>query len=90
MELKRVITGHLNELLNINKDLGTERMEICKRCPLLKITEEWGPICNSELYLNVQTNETSETPKENFKKGCGCRLNAKTRDKESHCPLKKW
>ena len=36
-----------------------ERMEICKRCPLYKEDEVWGPSCNSNLYLNPETGETS-------------------------------
>lgn len=88
--LKRIIVGHVNEILGKNKDISKERMEICKRCPLYLETESWGPICNPKLFLNTETQEVSDHKKPNFEKGCGCRLNAKTKDKRSQCPLGKW
>lgn len=89
-KVKSIIVGHYNEMMNKNEDIGNMRMEICKRCPLYTIDQTWGPLCNSNMYLNVDTNETSDYRREGFRKGCGCRLNAKTKDKESHCPLQKW
>ena len=90
MKIKRIVVGHYNEIMNKHEDVANSRMEICKRCPLLTHSPEWGPICNPNLYLNVQTMETKEQPTEGFKKGCGCRLKAKTRDLESHCPNNLW
>lgn len=87
---KSIVVGHYNEIMKNNIDLSKERMKICERCPLLKQDPNWGPICNSKLYLNTNTMETSETIKVGYTKGCGCRLNAKTKDKEAHCPTQQW
>lgn len=90
MGIGNIVAGHWNEMMNNNEDMATTRMEICKRCPLLKMTEAWGPICNPDLYLNTETMEATDRPVEDYGRGCGCRLNAKTRDKQSHCPNKLW
>jgi len=90
MKIKNIVVGHYNEIMNKHEDVATARMEICKRCPLIKMTQEWGPICNPDLYLNVPTNTAIDHPQAGYTKGCGCRLKAKTRDLESHCPAKKW
>lgn len=89
-DVKRILAGHFNEITGRNKDIGKERMEICKRCPLLAHHEVWGAICNPNLYLNIETGKTLEYPQEGFQRGCGCRLNAKTKDIKSNCPLGKW
>jgi hypothetical protein len=90
MQLKRIVKGHYNELMNINEEIANKRMEICKRCPLFTTDPTWGPLCNPQLYLNTTTMEVKDNPAEGFKKGCGCRLKAKTRDLESHCPTNQW
>lgn len=82
--------GHYNEITNKNEDMANERMSICKRCPLFLPNDTWGPICNPDLYLNTENMEAVDHPKEGYGKGCGCRLKAKTRDKESHCPNILW
>ncbi len=89
MSMKQIITGHLKELLNQGQDLSQARMSICKACPLYKVGQ-LGPICNPDLYLNTSTNITNVIGGDGFKKGCGCRLNAKTRLEDAHCPLSKW
>ena len=72
MEIGNIIKGHANELLGLNKDISKVRMAICKKCPLYKnIT---GGLCNPRLWLNPDTHEISNTRKDNFFKGCGCRL----------------
>lgn len=90
MSIKNIVNGHVNEILNKHEDVGTARMNICKQCPLFLLDPIWGPRCNPELYLNTDTNQTSEYAQAGFKSGCGCRLKAKTRDLDSHCPLAKW
>jgi len=40
--------------------------------------------------MNPETLEVSETPKEGFKRGCGCRVQAKTRLPYAKCPLDRW
>ena len=88
-QLKDITTGHYNELLNREEILSEKRMHICRKCPLI-LDPMFGPMCNSKKYLNVDTGKTSYIPQEGFKKGCGCRLSAKTRVKDSKCPLGKW
>ncbi len=75
-----IIKGHLNELLDKQRDLYNDRIEICKSCPLFT-NSKVGAICdsNKKVKINGQT----------FK-GCGCRLSAKTRLKNEKCILKKW
>ena len=84
-----IIKGHWNELFNKQERLHKERMAICNSCPLF--TEaSYGKICNQNLYINPKTDEFSTYFKEGYIKGCGCRLDAKTRDPGSLCPAKKW
>lgn len=87
-QISDIIKGHVNEALDNNIDLFTQRMEICKKCPLYKETM-MGPICNPKLYMN-DTGDTLTFPASGYKKGCGCRLNAKTRLQYATCTHKRW
>lgn len=89
MSISDIVKGHLNELLNRGEDLFTARMKVCKACPLFKVGP-LGPICNPELYLNPVTNEVNHIGGKGFTRGCACRLNAKTRLEDAHCPNDKW
>ena len=64
-----------------------ERTKICRKCPICDI-QKW--VCNARLFLNPDTNEVSNSPKEGFIKGCGCLLSRKIPDMNKHCPAKKW
>ena len=88
-KLNDIIKGHIAEALGNGQALHDVRMNICKQCPLLT-HNTFGPICNPKLYLNKETNETSDSPQPGFERGCGCRLNAKTRLPDAECPLQKW
>lgn len=85
-----IIKGHLNEMFNLEDELSKERLEICKNCPLFLEHNIKGWICNPSLWLNAETGESNESYKEGMVKGCGCRLKAKTRLVDAHCPCKKW
>jgi hypothetical protein len=89
MSMKGILKAHIKELLNQGVPLFEERMKICKVCPLYD-TGPFGPICNPNLYLNPTTNKFNYIGGSGFTKGCGCRLNAKTRDKDAHCPSQLW
>ena len=89
MGIKAILDGHTNELLGLNKDISKVRMEICKKCPLFKKTII-GPVCNNKLWLNLETGDISNTKKEGYENGCGCRLEAKTTLPYASCPLNKW
>lgn len=88
MEIGQIIKGHVNELLDINKDISQVRMDICRKCPLF--LNELGGICNPKLYLNAKTGDVSTVKMDGYVSGCGCRLSAKTRLSKSKCPNNKW
>jgi hypothetical protein len=90
-KLNEILKGHLNELTRSEDELYNERIKICEECPLIKHTV-MGPVCNSSLYLNPKTDDVSLVDLKNpeYFKGCGCRLNAKTRNPISNCPAGKW
>lgn len=88
MEIGQIVTGHVNEFLNLNKDLAESRIHICKKCPLY--SPKLGGLCNNRLWYNTKTNEVSTEKKDGFKNGCGCRLKAKTTISASSCPIGKW
>lgn len=89
MGLGDILEGHTRELLGLDKDISEVRLDICKSCPLRKITL-LGPICNSKLWYNPVTRDRSSVKKDGYVNGCGCRLNAKTRLSAAECPLGKW
>lgn len=90
MAIKQIIKGHMNELLNREEQLSNHRLTICRACPLYK-EGKFGPVCNPALYLNPDANEVASYDKgKDFHRGCGCRLNAKTRLEDAHCPANKW
>jgi hypothetical protein len=89
MDIGAIIGGHTNELLGLNKELSERRMAICKKCPLFKKTIV-GYVCNSKLWLDLKTGETSLIKKDGYRNGCGCRLDAKTTVVDASCPIGKW
>lgn len=85
-----IINGHVNEALGKNEEIKDQRMEICKKCPLYKDTP-MGPVCNPRLYISELDKTTViDRPRIGYKRGCGCRLNAKTRLQNSKCIVNKW
>ena len=88
MEIGNIVSGHINEVLGLNEDVSEKRIEICKKCPLYK--NVLGGQCNSRLWLNPETGEVSNRERDGFFKGCGCRLQAKTRVLRAKCPANKW
>ena len=85
-----IIQGHLKELFNQEEDLYKNRIKVCKTCPLYKIDNILGEICNSKLYVNLETGQTSNYPKMGYVNGCSCRLSSKARLVYAKCPLEKW
>lgn len=88
MEIGNIIHGHLNEILGLNKDISESRLMVCLSCPLY--ANRLGGLCNNKLWLNPVTGDISTSPKDGYKNGCGCRLNAKTKLLNAVCPLGKW
>lgn len=88
MGIGRIVTGHINELLGLNKDIAEVRIRICKKCPLyLRLL---GGMCNPKLWLNPETGEISKEKIDGYKRGCGCRILAKTTEMKESCPAGKW
>lgn len=90
MGLSKIVEGHVKELLGKEQTLYEKRLSICNRCKLKTKDRILGNVCSKSKWLNLETNEVSNTRKDGFYNGCGCRLNAKLRIEEASCPLKKW
>lgn len=88
MGIKNIVHGHINEIFNLNEDISKNRLKICYRCPLY--SNKLGGICNSRLWLDVNTGDVSTTMKKGYVRGCGCRLIPKTRLPNEKCPANKW
>lgn len=87
--IKNIILGHVDEVLNRNEALSKQRLAICAKCPLLN-DSVFGKICDSKKYFNPDTKKSSYLPFTGAIHGCGCRLDAKTRRPDEHCPAKLW
>lgn len=87
--IKNIISGHIKELFGQNQKLHEERIAVCRECPLYA-EALLGIICNDNLYLNPDTGDVSTKEKDNYIRGCACRLDAKTREEEESCPAGKW
>lgn len=88
--VEQIAKGFFNNLTNRKEELYNERINICRSCKLLAVDNIFGPICNSRLYVNPETNEVSKVDKPGFTNGCGCVLNSKCRVPEAKCPLGRW
>ena len=64
-----------------------KRLEICKKCP---IYAQARGICNSALWINPKTDETSDVPKAGYVKGCGCAIFYKVQSSSAKCVAGKW
>lgn len=78
--MKEIVKGHLKELVNSSQELRDKRMEICNACPLITATV-LGVVCDKTKEIKTAAGTV---------KGCGCRLEAKTRLKGERCPAGKW
>ena len=87
-KISDIVGGHVKEFLELNEDLYLERIKICKQCPLY--LDKLGGMCDSSLWINPDTNETSDIPLYGWFRGCGCRLRAKARNKDNQCIINKW
>lgn len=67
-----------------------ERLEICKKCPIMKDDPTYGPTCDNSKWINPATDEWSRYPKFGWKRGCGCKLRWKTKNLTAHCIAGKW
>ena len=89
MDISDILKGHLNEVSGVNQTISSQRMQICKKCPLYK-ESVIGPICNSKIWVDLKTGDISTIQIDGYVNGCGCRLKAKTTLRHAHCPANKW
>ena len=88
MNIVDIVNGHTKAIFNLEEDLSKNRLQICYSCPLY--SKRMGGICNSRLWLNVNTGDVSTKSKPGYIRGCSCILNAKTRLSNQKCPAGKW
>lgn len=62
-----------------------ERLTICNNCPIYN-----NGRCNSNLWINPDTNEVSTYAKMGYIRGCNCYMNVKARNPHNHCVAGKW
>ena len=62
-----------------------ERLAICNQCPIYS-----NGRCNSNLWLNPDTNEVSTYARPKFIRGCNCYIKIKVRNPNLHCIAGKW
>lgn len=81
--LEQIVRGNINHIFPTDYvlELSEARLSICRAC-VLYINTTNGK-CDKENYVaHEQTGEPV--------KGCGCSLNQKTKNYDSHCPAMKW
>ena len=62
-----------------------ERLAICKKCPIFN-----NGRCNSNLWINPDTNEVSTYAKIGYIRGCNCIISVKAKNRNNHCVAGKW
>jgi hypothetical protein len=87
-----IVDGHFNELRSkvglandVEELIFSTREKICNQCPLKN-----GNSCDTQRWINPKTLEVATAPKDDFIRGCGCRLSAKQKSKQSRCPANFW
>lgn len=88
-DISSIIKGHVKEVLKQNEELSTYRLNICKGCPLC-YDSAWGLLCNRFKWIDKTTGVVSDTSIDGYIRGCGCRLDAKTRNNDDECVIGKW
>ncbi|NQY28532.1 MAG: hypothetical protein HRT69_03565 [Flavobacteriaceae bacterium] len=99
MDLKKIynnrneiINGHINELKTMaglasktEKNIFTLRENICNECPI-KVNNS----CDAGRWIHPKTLDVVTTSIDGYIRGCGCRLSAKQKSKDSLCPAGFW
>ena len=62
-----------------------ERLAICNRCPIYN-----NGRCNSNLWINPDTDEVSTYSKPGYVRGCNCLMRVKAANINNHCVAGKW
>ena len=63
-----------------------DRLAICKRCPIYTSDGR----CDSNLWINPDTNEVSTYARTGYIRGCNCIISVKARNANNHCIAGKW
>lgn len=71
------------------EDLVQKRLEICKKCPIMRMTE-FGMKCDDRKWISPDGTQASFFKRDGWKRGCGCFLNSKTRNPANRCICGKW
>ena len=61
--ISQIAQGFFNNVFDKRKMLYDKRIKICRACPLLKIDNIFGEVCNKSLYINKE-GKTSKTSKD--------------------------
>ena len=88
MNILDITNGHVKELFHLNDELSKSRLKICYTCPLF--SPKYGGLCNNKLWLNPDTGDVSSEKKDIYVRGCGCRMQSKTRLANATCVIGKW
>ena len=72
------------------ESLINKRQKICESCPLYKIDNRYGPVCDSSRYINPEGTEASYIKKDGWMRGCGCHMKFKWGNIKSKCTIGKW
>lgn len=67
-----------------------QRLEICKKCPLMKTDPVYGPTCDNKKWMDPKTGMTSRLPHAGWVHGCGCHLSWRVKNLSAHCINGKW
>ena len=62
-----------------------ERMKICRECPIYH-----NGRCNSNLWINPDTDDVSTHAKIGYVRGCNCYITVKAKNRNNHCIAGKW
>ena len=68
-------------------ELSIKRLAICKECPIYSPNSDR---CNSNLWINPDTNEVSTYARIGYIRGCNCFMKVKTNNPNNHCVAGKW
>lgn len=71
------------------EDFIKERIEICRNCPIMRMTED-GMKCDERKYISPDGTKASFFKKDGWVRGCGCICRIKARTFSNHCVAKKW
>ncbi len=78
-------TFQTNRRGNTNEFNIENRLAICMQCAIYNRGR-----CDSSLWINPNTNETSDHAKIGYIRGCNCYINVKARNPNNHCVAGKW